>query len=127
MIAALDQNFFRVRFDRLTPSERTYLRAMADLGDGPARRADVAKSLDRTTDAAGPVRDSLIRKGMLYSPELGVLDFTVPLFGDFMRGGHPVAGDSIHGSSPAYRSRRKPIASRRVRRVYGRPPPESLR
>ncbi|MGI8841994.1 MAG: AAA family ATPase [Caulobacteraceae bacterium] len=88
-MAALDQNFFRVRFDRLTPSERIYLRAMAGLGDGPARSADVAASLDRTTNAAGPVRDSLIRKGMLYSPELGVLDFTVPLFGDFMRRAMP--------------------------------------
>ena len=84
-MAALDQNFFRVRFDRLTPAERIYLRAMAEIGDGPARSADVAAALSKTTNAAGPVRDSLIRKGMLFSPGLGTLDFTVPLFGDFMR------------------------------------------
>lgn len=88
-IAALDQNFFRVRFDRLTPAERIYLRVMAELGDGPSRSGDVAAALGRTTNAAGPVRDSLIRKGMLYSPELGTLDFTVPLFGDFMRRAMP--------------------------------------
>ena len=84
-IAALDASFFRVRFDRLTPRERQYLRAMAALGDGVSRSADVAARLRKATTACGPVRDSLIRKGMLYSPEYGVIDFTVPLFGDFMR------------------------------------------
>ena len=62
---------------------------LAGLGDGAARSADVAASQGRTTNAAGPVRDSLIRKGVLYSPGLGVLDFTVPLFGDFMRRAMP--------------------------------------
>ena len=84
-IAGLDANFFRVRFDRLTPAEQHYLRAMAAIGDGPARSAEVAAQSGRSTNAAGPVRDSLIRKGMLFSPEHGVVDFTVPLFGDFMR------------------------------------------
>jgi len=84
-IAALDASFFRMRFDRLTPKERQYLRAMAALGDEPQRSADVAARLLRSTNAAGPARDSLIRKGMIYSPEHSIVAFTVPLFGDFMR------------------------------------------
>jgi AAA ATPase domain len=84
-IAALDASFFRMRFDRLTPKERQYLRAMAALGDHPQRSADVAARLMRSTNAAGPARDSLIRKGMIYSPEHSIVAFTVPLFGDFMR------------------------------------------
>ena len=84
-LAALDASFFRMRFDRLTPKERQYLRAMAALGDEPQRSADVAARLMRSTNAAGPARDSLIRKGMIYSPEHSIIAFTVPLFGDFMR------------------------------------------
>lgn len=84
-IAALDASFFRVRFDRLTPRERQYLRAMAALGDGSQRSSEIAARLERTTNACGPVRDSLMRKGMLYSTQHGTVDFTVPLFGDFMR------------------------------------------
>jgi hypothetical protein len=84
-IAALDAGFFRMRFDRLTPRERHYLRAMAVGGEGPQRSADVAARLGRSTNACGPVRDSLIRKGMIHGPEHGRVAFTVPLFGDFMR------------------------------------------
>ena len=84
-VAALDASFFRMRFDRLTPKERLYLRAMAAQGDGPVRSPDVAARLKRTTNACGPVRDSLIGKGMIYSPAHGLIGFTVPLFGDFMR------------------------------------------
>ncbi|WP_243453787.1 ATP-binding protein [Sandaracinobacteroides saxicola] len=87
--AELDASFFRVRFDRLTPRERQYLRAMADLGDGPQRSGDVAERIERTTSQCGPVRDSLIRKGMIYSSEHGLMDFTVPLFADFMRRAMP--------------------------------------
>jgi len=84
-VAELDASFFRVRFDRLTPREKQYARAMADLGDGAQRAGDVAAALRRTTAQCGPVRDSLIRKGMVYSSEHGLLAFTVPLFADFMR------------------------------------------
>lgn len=81
----LDQNFFRVRFDRLTPKEREYLRAMAELGPGPYRTADVANKLEVKLSTQGPVRASLIKKGMIYSPEHGEMAFTVPLFDEFMR------------------------------------------
>lgn len=83
-IAALDESFFRVRFDRLTPSERTYLRAMADLGPGPHRSGDIADRLNRAVSSLGPVRSSLIAKGMIWSPSHGDTAFTVPLFDEFM-------------------------------------------
>lgn len=81
----LDQNFFRVRFDRLTPSEKQMLRAMADLGAGPYPIADVAKKLGLTVGSLSPRRAKLIHKGMIFSPTHGDLDFTVPLFDAFMR------------------------------------------
>jgi len=84
-IAALDESFFRVRFDRLTPSERTYLRAMSDLGPGPHRSGDIADRLKRSVSSLGPVRSSLIAKGMIWSPSHGDTAFTVPLFDEFMR------------------------------------------
>jgi hypothetical protein len=84
-IAALDESFFRVRFDRLTPTERTYLRAMSDLGSGPHRSGDIADRLRRTVSSLGPVRSSLIAKGMIWSPSHGDTAFTVPLFDEFMR------------------------------------------
>lgn len=84
-IAALDESFFRVRFDRLTPSERIYLRAMSDLGAGPHRSGDIADRLERSVSSLGPVRSSLIVKGMIWSPSHGDTAFTVPLFDEFMR------------------------------------------
>ena len=84
-IAALDQSFFRVRFDRLTPSEKRYLRAMAHLGAGPHRSGDIAHRLGVKITRMGPVRASLIGKGMIYSPAHGDTAFTVPLFDQFMR------------------------------------------
>jgi hypothetical protein len=84
-IAALDESFFRVRFDRLTPSERTYLRAMSDLGPGPHRSGDIAERLERAVSSLGPVRSSLITKGMIWSPSHGDTAFTVPLFDEFMK------------------------------------------
>jgi AAA ATPase domain len=81
----LDENFFRVRFDRLTPKEKKYLRAMADLGPGPHRTGDVADTLKVKINTLGPVRASLIKKGMVYSPSHGDMAFTVPLFDEFMR------------------------------------------
>jgi len=84
-VAALDESFFRVRFDRLTPSERIYLRAMSDLGPGPHRSGDIAQRLGRAVSSLGPVRSSLIAKGMIWSPSHGDTAFTVPLFDEFMK------------------------------------------
>lgn len=84
-LADLDASFFRVRFDRLTPSEKQYLRAMAGLGEGHKRSGDIAKALGKKVESVGPIRSSLIKKGMIFSPGHGENGFTVPLFGDFMR------------------------------------------
>jgi hypothetical protein len=83
-IAALDESFFRVRFDRLTPLEKRYLRAMAELGAGPHRSGDIAEQLSRDVTALGPTRNQLIAKGMIWSPSHGDTAFTVPLFDEFM-------------------------------------------
>jgi hypothetical protein len=85
VIPRLDQNFFRVRFDRLTPGERNFLRAAAQLGPGPHRTGDIADALKVKISSLGPVRAKLIRKGMIYSPAHGDIAFTVPLFDQFMR------------------------------------------
>lgn len=84
-VAALDESFFRVRFDRLTPLEKRYLRAMAELGPGPHRSGDIAEQLGRPVTALGPTRNQLISKGMIWSPSHGDTAFTVPLFNEFMR------------------------------------------
>lgn len=84
-IAALDGSFFRVRFDRMTPSEKRYLRAMADLGEGPYSSSAIADHMGRKPSSYGPVRASLIAKGMIYVPGYGETAFTVPLFDAFMR------------------------------------------
>jgi hypothetical protein len=84
-LADLDASFFRVRFDRLTPAEKTYMRAMADLGPGPHRSGDIADRLGRKVTTVAPIRNALINKGMLYSPAHGDTAFTVPLFDGFMR------------------------------------------
>jgi hypothetical protein len=84
-VAALDESFFRVRFDRLTPVEKKYLRAMAELGPGPHRSGDIAEKLDRQVTSLGPTRNQLIAKGMVWSPSHGDTSFTVPLFDEFMR------------------------------------------
>ncbi len=85
----LDENFFRVRFDRLTPKEKTCLRAMAHLGSGPCKTADIAETLKMPMSKLSPVRANLIKKGMIFSPSHGNMAFTVPLFGDFMRRAMP--------------------------------------
>lgn len=90
-IAALDESFFRVRFDRLTPVEKKYLRAMAELGPGPHRSGDIADQLKRTVQSFGPTRSNLILKGMIWSPTHGDTAFTVPLFDEFMK--RIMAGD----------------------------------
>jgi len=84
-VAALDESFFRVRFDRLTPTEKKYLRAMAELGPGPHRSGDIAAELARAVSSFGPTRSQLIVKGMIWSPNHGDTAFTVPLFDAFMR------------------------------------------
>lgn len=89
VIRRLDENFFRVRFDRLTPSEKNYLRAMAQLGSEAHRSGDIAAILGVKVSSLGPVRAKLIKKGMIYSPIHGDMAFTVPLFDDFMRRAMP--------------------------------------
>lgn len=89
VVHRLDENFFRVRFDRLTPREKKYLRVMAGLGTGPYRTSDIADGLGTTINKLGPVRASLIKKGMVYSPSHGDMAFTVPLFDEFMRRAMP--------------------------------------
>ncbi len=84
VISRLDSNFFRVRFDRLTPSEKNFLRAMAELGQGAHRTGDIADILGVKVTSLGPVRAKLIKKGMIYSPAHGEMAFTVPLFDEFM-------------------------------------------
>lgn len=84
-VAALDESFFRVRFDRLTPSEKRYLRAMAEIGPGPHRSGEIAKVLGKPVTAVGLTRARLIAKGMVWSPDHGDTAFTVPLFDEFMK------------------------------------------
>jgi len=84
-LADLDASFFRVRFDRLTPGEKRYLRAMAELGPGPHRSGDIAEKFGRSVTSLGPTRSGLILKGMVYSPHHGDTAFTVPLFDGFMK------------------------------------------
>jgi len=84
-IAALDQGFFLVRFDRMTPLEKRYVRAMAELGAGPHRSGDIARVLSRNVTSLAPTRNQLISKGMIWSPNHGDTAFTVPMFDEFMR------------------------------------------
>lgn len=89
--SVLDTEFFHVRFERATPAEQRYLAAIAALGDGPQRSGEVTRLLGyaSTTDT-GTIRDALIKKGLIYGPRHGLVDFTVPLFADFMRRQHPL-------------------------------------
>jgi hypothetical protein len=81
----LDDGFFQVRFDRLTPKEREYVIAMSELGKGPYRSSDVADCLSEPPSKLGPRRAQIIAKGMIYSPQYGDIDFTVPMFDDYLR------------------------------------------
>lgn len=80
----LDEGFFKVRFDRLTPKEREYVIAMAKLGAGPYRSSDIADALRETHQSLGPRRAQIISKGMIYSPSYGDIAFTVPLFNEYL-------------------------------------------
>jgi hypothetical protein len=84
-VTSLDQSFFRVRFDRLTPREKDYLRALAELGSSPQRSGDIAQLLGVRSESVAPLRAALIGKGMIYSPQHGDTAFTVPLFDEFMK------------------------------------------
>lgn len=86
----LDASFFRVRLDRLTPAEKRYLRAMAEIGPGPHRSGDIAAVLKKGVTTVAPVRSGLIAKGMVYSPAHGDTAFTVPLFDGFLRRTIPI-------------------------------------
>jgi AAA ATPase domain len=81
---SLDESFFRVRFDRVTPREKDYIFAMAGLGPGPHRSGDIAAALDVSVESVAPIRNSLIRKGMIYSPAHGDTAFTVPMFNEYL-------------------------------------------
>lgn len=83
-VAALDASFFGVRFDRLTPQEKRYLRAMAERGPGPHRSGDIAETLGRKVTSLAPIRNQLIAKGMIWSPAHGDTAFTVPLFDEYL-------------------------------------------
>ncbi|MES2615008.1 MAG: ATP-binding protein [Bdellovibrionota bacterium] len=85
VIEKLDNSFFRVRLDRMTDSEKRYLRGLAQLGPGPHETKKIASLFNKKNRSFGPARDSLIKKGMIYSPSHGFLEFTVPLFDEFMR------------------------------------------
>jgi len=84
-VAALDESFFRVRFDRLTPKEKKYLRAMAELGPGPHRSGDISACFNVPVSSLAPTRSTLIAKGMVWSPNHGDTAFTVPMFDEFMK------------------------------------------
>lgn len=81
----LDEGFFQVRFDRLTPKEREYVIAMSELGQGPYRSSEIAERLGEHPSKLGPRRAQIIAKGMIYSPQYGDIDFTVPMFDDYLR------------------------------------------
>jgi hypothetical protein len=83
--STLDESFFKVRFNRLTPYERKYLRAMAEFGDKPVRSGDIATLLKRDVKNLSPMRNKLINKGVIYSPAYGDTAFTVPLFDEFLK------------------------------------------
>ena len=83
-----------MRFDRLTPGEKKFLRAMAGLAPGTRHSGDIASALGVKINSIGPARASLINKGMIYSPAYGEMAFTVPLFDEFMIRAMPGLGKS---------------------------------
>ena len=93
--AELDDGFFRVRATRTSDGERLYLRAMAELGRGAVRSGAVAERLGTTTQALAPIRDNLIKRAICYSPRRGEIEFTVPMFGDYMKRWIPDVGRRV--------------------------------
>src|SRR5690606_30594971 len=88
-IEELDTSFFKVRFDRCTPSEKRYMRALAELGSGTQRSGDIAEVLGVESTSVARTRSSSIKKGMISSPSHGDTSFTVPLFDEYMRRAMP--------------------------------------
>ena len=84
-ITQLDSDFFRVRFDRCTPMEKNYMRAMAEIHSSTPRSGDIATAMKKEVNQVAPLRQSLIAKGMIYSPAHGDTAFTVPLFAEYMK------------------------------------------
>lgn len=82
----LDHGFFRARIDRTPDADRDYLRAMATLGGpGPYKSGDVSRAMGKTTSQTGPVRDNVIKRGLVFAPRHGEVAFTVPMFDSFVR------------------------------------------
>lgn len=90
-IAALDEGIFKVRLARLTERQKSYARAMAEFGAAPVNSSDVANALNLSLSQAAPIRDELIKKGMAYSPERGLIGFTVPKFDEYLRRAMPAS------------------------------------
>ena len=89
-VKELDKSFFKVRFDRCNPSEKRYMRALAQFGSGKQRSGDIAEILGVKASSVAPTRSALIKKGMIYSPAHGDTEFTVPLFDQYMRRAIPI-------------------------------------
>jgi len=85
IVTSTDASFFRVRLDRMTPTERKYMRAMARLGPGPHRSGDIAREYGAAVTSIAAIRSQLISKGMIFSPAHGETAFTVQLFYEFLR------------------------------------------
>lgn len=84
-VQALDEGIFKVRLARLTERQRAYARVMAQFGGEPVNSSDIAREMGLSLSQAAPIRDELIKKGMAYSPERGLIGFTVPKFDEFLR------------------------------------------
>ena len=80
----LDRSFFDVRFDRISPGERKFLQAMSEAGT-QATMSFIAQRLNRSANSLSMVRKSLLKKGMIYSPSIGAVAYTVPLFAEYLR------------------------------------------
>lgn len=104
IVAHLDANFFRVRFDRLTPLQQKYLRAMAELGSGPYKTGDIATTLGVEATAVATVRQHLINKGMVWSQRHGETAFTAPMFDKFMKRQMPELEKHVPKRRPPPRS-----------------------
>jgi len=106
-LQALDRGFFRVRLDRLTPREKDYMRAMAELGPGPHRSGEIAQKMLMDVTTAGPLRNGLIKKGMVYSPQHGDTAFTVPMFDQFMQRSMPNWAPNLAGTTESKKKRKR--------------------
>lgn len=99
VIRRLDENFFHVRYDRLTPGEKRFLRHMAHVAnDAPVKMDALSRSMGKKASTLAQVRRSLEQKGAIYAPHYGVFDFTVPLFGEFMKRAMPLSSRARENS-----------------------------